>query len=240
MTTQQLIVQDMGGFHNANLEATRARLIRGGSYKKQRVILIIPAIKPIPPKVYLSHCSLIFPPNQPVVRILAEGMEVGDSYSQAIANVLSHPYLSEFEYICTIEADNCPPNDGVLKLIERMENHPEMSAISGLYYTKFCGGVAQIWGSPQQDPVFNCRPQLPVPGELVEAYGIGMGFALWRTSMFKDARLPRPWFKTNASKNGVGTQDLHFASEIRKFGYRLGVDCDVKVGHYDFENDMMW
>lgn len=234
-----LIIQDFGGKHNENLETSRARLIKGASWKKQRIILILPADALIPTKVALSHWNLIFPPNQGVIRILAQGMEVGDAYSSAIENVLAHPDLSQWEYILTLEHDNMPPNDGVLKLIEQMEAHPEYACIGGLYFTKGEGGVAQIWGDPN-DPITNFRPQLPVPGQLVECCGTGMGFNLFRMSMFKDEKLRKPWFQTQASKNGVGTQDLAFWADARKYGYRCAIDCSITVGHYDLQNDMVW
>jgi hypothetical protein len=240
-----LIIQDFGGRGNEDVEATRARLLQGSSWKRQRTIMVIPASNLIPAKVYLSHCNLIFPPNNGVVRMLALGMEVGDAYSQAIANILAHPELGQWEYLLTVEHDNCPPPDGVLNLIKRLEERPEFDAISGLYYTKGEGGVAQIWGSPQQDPVINYRPQPPQPGQLVEAYGLGMGFCLYRLSMFRDDRIPRPWFRTKAGADGVGTQDLAFWGEARKYGHRCAVDCACPVGHYDFDGkfgppDTMW
>jgi len=240
----QLVMQDMGGVHNADLEQTSARLMKGNSWKKQRVIVILPAADSIPAKVALSHWNLAFPPNNGVVRILAQGMEVGDAYSTAIQNILATPQLAEFEYILTIEHDNAPPPDGVLKLIKRMDEHPELACIGGLYFTKGEGGVAQIWGDIN-DPMMNFRPQVPVPGQLVECYGTGMGFNLWRMSMFKDDRLRKPWFHTQADASGVGTQDLYFWSDARKYGYRCAIDCDVRVGHYDLNGsfgppDMMW
>jgi hypothetical protein len=235
-----LIVQDFGGAHNGNLTQTRARLIRGASWKKQRIIVVIPAGASIPAKVSLSHWNLIFPPNQGIVRILAQGLEVGEAYSTAIDQVLAHPDLGTWEYLLTLEHDNCPPSDGVLKLAERLEGHPELACVGGLYFTKGEGGVAQIWGDPK-DPVLNFRPQLPDPdGGLVECCGTGMGFNLWRLSMFKDVRLNRPWFRTIAGKEGVGTQDLHFWGDARKYGYRCAIDCSVKVGHYDSVTDIVW
>ncbi len=230
---------DVGGAHNKDLETTRARLIKGASWKKQRVVVILPSADMISAKVALSHWNLIFPPNNGVVRILAQGMEVGDAYSSAIEQVLAHPDLSQWEFILTIESDNMPPSDGVIKLIAQMEAHQELACIGGLYFTKGEGGVCQIWGDPK-DPVLNFRPQLPVPGQLVECCGCGMGFNLWRLSMFKDQKLRRPWFKTIAGKEGVGTQDLYFASDARKCGYRFAVDCDVRVGHHDHATDTTW
>jgi len=235
----QLVIQDFGGAHNADHQRTVSRLIKGGSWKKQRIVVVIPAGDSIPAKVALSHWNLAFPPNNGVMRILAQGMEVGDAYSTTIEQVLAHPELSQWEYLLTIEHDNAPPNDGVIKLVEQMEAHPELSCIGGLYFTKGENGVAQIWGDPR-DPVLNFRPQLPVQGQLVECCGTGMGFNLWRLSMFKDPKLRRPWFKTVAGKEGVGTQDLYFASDARKYGYRFAVDCSVLVGHYDLATDQMW
>lgn len=227
---------DFGGKHNADPNGTSARLLKGASWKKQRVIVILPAADLIPAKVALSHWNLAFAPNNGVVRILAQGMEVGDAYSTAIQGVLDHPELSKWEYILTIEHDNTPPQDGVIRLLEQMEAHPEFACIGGLYFTKGYGGVAQIWGDPK-DPVMNFRPQMPDPmGGLVECCGTGMGFNLWRLSMFKDPKLRKPWFFTQ-TKNGVGTQDLVFWGDARKHGYRCAIDCSVKVGHYDLRGD---
>lgn len=237
--TPQLIAQDFGGLHNKDLTKTGARLLRNGSYKRQRTIVVIPAIAPVPPKIVLSWTSLIFPPNNGVFRIIGEGMEVGDCYSNAIANVLTHPELSTWEYLLCIETDNAPPNDGVLQLIKDLEEHPELAAVGGLYFTKGEEGVAQIWGDPR-DPLVNYRPQVPQPETVQECCGLGQGFTLFRLSMFKDERLRRPWFKTVAGKEGVGTQDLYMWSDARKYGYRCAVDTRVKVGHYDYSTDVMW
>lgn len=236
----EIVFQDFGK-HNTKILDSTARIIKGKSWKKTRVILVIPATDMIPAKVYLSHCSLMFPPNQAAHRILALGQEVGEAYSNCIQAILDHEELCTWEYILTIEHDNAPPPDGLLKLIEQMENHPEFACIGGLYWTKGEGGVPQLWGSPEQDPILNFRPQAPIPGKLMEVYGTGMGFNLWRMDIFKDARIKKPWFKTKASKEeGMGTQDLAFWSEARKYGYRCAIDCNVLVGHYDSTTDIMW
>jgi hypothetical protein len=235
----QLIIQDFGGAHNGNEEATRARLIKGGSWKRQRVAMIMPADTMIHSKVALSLWNLIFPPNNGVIKILAQGMEVGDAYSQAISQILAHPQLKDFEFILTVEHDNSPPPDALLKLLEDLEEHPEFCCVSGLYYTKGEGGCAQIWGDPA-DPVLNFRPQVPKPDSLQECVGVGMGFSLWRTSVFKDERLAKPYFKTEKGAGGVSTQDLWWWTQNRKWGYRCAVDTRVKVGHIDPSSGFIW
>ena len=224
-----LTLYDGGGLHNADLAKTHSRLLQGASWKKQRIVVVIPAAATIPTKVALSHWNLGFPPNQGVVRIAAEGYEVGEAYSTAIKSILDHPDLKDWEYILSIEHDNLVPADGVVKLVKRMEEHPELDCISGLYYTKGPEGCAQIWGQIS-DRIVNFRPQPPDPnGGLVECYGTGMGFALWRISMFKDPKLRQPWF---ATKDGC-TQDLYFWTDATRHGHRCAVDCSVKVGHFD-------
>lgn len=232
--------QDIG-FHNANLAQTHSRLLADGSWKKQRLIVVLPAGAHISTKVHLSHWNLAFPANQPVLRLATQDMEIGKAYTDVIQSILGNPDLRDWEYLLTIEHDNLPPPDGAIRLIRQMEAHPEFAAIGGLYFTKGFEGVAQIWGDAK-DPVLNFRPQLPdVNGGLVECCGTGMGFTMFRLSMFKDERLRRPWFE---SKDGC-TQDLYFWNDAKKNGYRCAIDCSVKVGHYDHEGkfgipEMVW
>ncbi len=238
----QLVVSDLSGYHNADVEKSTARLISGGSWKKQRVIVLLPAADLVPAKCALSWWNLAFPPNNGAVKWLCLGMEVGDAYSTAIEQILAHPEIKDWEYLLTVEHDNAPPADGLIKLIEGLEQHPELAAISGLYWTKGEGGCPQCWGDVN-DPTPNYRPQLPPAHDEIKEYvGLGMGFCLFRLSMFKDNRLRKPWFKTINGKDGhgIGTQDLYAWSDFRKNGYRCAVHGGVKVGHYDVAADMMW
>lgn len=236
MTRPNIIVQDFAGFHNGEFEQGRSRVLEGGSWKRQRIVVVIPSGESLPAKVALAIWNLGFPPNNPVMRVLAIGTEVGEAYSAAVEGILNEPSLADWEYMLTIEHDNLGRPDSVLKLLARMEAHPEIHAISGLYFQKGEGGYPQIWGDPR-DPLPNFRPQPPVNGELVECCAIGMGFTLWRLSMFKDGRLRRPWFQTQ--QQPMMSQDLFFWDDAREKGYRCAVDCGVKVGHMDI-NGFVW
>jgi hypothetical protein len=238
----QLVAVDYGK-HNQDLQASITRVKGTAAWKKLDTIVIIPAAGTVPTKAVASWMNLYSPPNNQLFRLWAIGMEVGEAYSQAIQNILDHPDLSKFKYILTIEHDNIVPPDGLIKLLERMEAHPEYDCIGGLYWLKGEGGHAQIWGDPR-DPATNFRPQPPIPGQLVECCGTGMGFNLWRLSMFADPDLRRPWFKTQ-TEGGIATQDLYFWADARRHGYRCAVDCSIHVGHYDLEGkfgpaDMVW
>jgi hypothetical protein len=236
----QILSSYVGGKHASELYATIQRLEKEKSYKDLSCIVLIPALGTVPTRAVASWWNIIFPPNQKVVKMFAMGMEVGEAYSNTIKTIIDHPDLSKFKYLVTIEHDNVIPADGVLNLLRRIEDNPEYAAISGLYFTKGESGQPQIWGDPKQFPM-DFKPQKPIPGELVECNGIGMGFSVWKLDIFKDEKLQKPWFKTLQSKeDGVATQDLYFWTHARKHGYRCAVDCSVLVGHYSVEEDIVW
>jgi len=237
LETQVISESDLGR-HNTD-PASLSRFVEGATWKKQRTIMLLPSAPMVPAKCALSWMNLIVPPNQGFIRWLLLGDEVGVAYSNAIDVVLAHPELRQWEYILTVEHDNTVPPDGLLKLIAQMEKHPELDCIGGVYWTKGEGGCPQLWGDPT-DPVLNFRPQPPRPGELVEVCGTGMGFNLFRVSMFRDGRIPKPFFETKAGIDGVGTQDLAFWTKARGAGYRCAIDCSVLVGHHDAATGVTW
>lgn len=237
------IVSPDAGYHNSNLDATIRRVNATSSWKKLDTIMLIPAGGSIPTKVAMALWNLYAPPNNNFFRMACVGMEVGEAFSTAIQNILDHPQLQNYKYILTCEHDNIPAPDALVKLLAQMEAHPEFACIGGLYFTKGMGGVAQIWGDPS-DTQINFRPQTPIPNALQECCGTGMGFNVWRLSMFKDPNLRKPWFKTQ-TEGGVSTQDLYFWSDARKHGYRCAIDTSVSIGHYDLEGkfgapDTVW
>lgn len=228
------------GHNNENIEAMRMRLENSGSYKDLSTIIICPTRGVIPAKVVQSWMSLIRPMNQKVIGpLFAIGMEVGAAYEAMFEMVLNNPEFSKWKYICTIEEDNVPPPDGLLKLYENMDR---FDVIGGLYWTKGELGQPMIYGDPGVMPK-NFIPQVPRPNQIQPANGLGMGFNLFKIDMLK--KIPRPWFKTlqeydRQSGSRVYTQDLYFYEKAAKEGFRFACDTRVLVGHYDIERDMMW
>lgn len=239
----QIISADFGGKHNADMAGSMSRLEKAGYYRDLSTVIVIPSLGSVPTRIVASWWSLMTAPNQKVVRLFPTAMEVGAAYTAAVEMILGNPELAKFKYMLTMEHDNAPPADGLLKLLEQMEAHPEYDCIGGLYWTKGEGGVPQIWGNPMEP--LNFKPMMPKPGELVECCGTGMGFNLFRLSMFTDQRIPKPWFRTVAEMvPGKGaamyTQDLSFWEAARKHGHRCAIDCSVLVGHLDPVADVMW
>lgn len=234
------------GFHNENWSASQTRLTRGNTYRDLSTICIIPTRGVIHARVLQSWFGLMPPMNQKFMRLFVVGDEVGQAYSNTIEQILADKHLSTWKYIMTLEEDNVPPPDGLLKLYEAIEggvNGQKYDGVGGLYWTKGYGGQPMIYGNPQEHPK-NFVPQLPLPDTMHECNGLGMGFNLFRLKMFKDDRLRRPWFKTEQSYlAGQGTrgfsQDLYFYENAGAY-YRFACDTRVKVGHFDANADIMW
>jgi len=183
--------------------------------------------------------ALMRPMNQPFVGpIFIEGDEVGIAYQKAFDMVLEHPELRKFKYVLTVEEDNLPPSDGLMKLYESIEKGYD--CIGALYWTKGEAGQPMIYGDVNVMPR-NFVPQVPRPDALQPCNGLGMGFNLWRLESFQIVldRMPKPWFKTVQEKGQQFTQDLWFYNEAAKHGFRVACDTRVKVGHLD-EKGIVW
>lgn len=230
-----IVIPDLQGFHNDNTDAAQERM-HGGRFRDFSTVCISPAIKPVPPRVVHAWMNMRKPPNTMYLHIMAEGMEVGQAYSHAVDTILRHEKLSEAKYILTLETDNAPPMNGLVDLLFALDDHPEYCAMSGLYWTKGEGGVPQCWGHP--DTPGNFYPWIPPKKSIVQCNGIGMGFALWRTELFRDVRIEQPWFETTI--NDGETQDINFANKIGPLGYKIAMNTNVLVGHWDEETRRMW
>lgn len=230
------------GLHNADLAATIERLNKGKTYQDLSTVIVCPTRGMIPDRVVQAWMQLMRPMNQKVIGpIFFRGYEVGEAYNMAVEFILSNPELSKWKYMLTIEEDNLPPPDGLLKLYEHMD---EYDVVGGLYWTKGEGGQPMIYGDPAAE-AFNFIPQAPKPDTIQPANGLGMGFNLFKIDMFKNPELKRPWFVTlqEYSTQGGGrsyTQDLYFYENAGKLGYTFACDTRVKVGHLDPASDVIW
>lgn len=179
------------------------------------------------------------PMNQKIFGpLFIEGKEVGAGYQAAVEMILGHPELSKWKYLLTIEEDNCPPPDGLLKLYENID---KFDCVAGLYWTKGEAGQPMIYGDVRSMPK-NFIPQMPRPDTIQECNGLGMGFNLFKLDMFR--KMKPPWFRTvqEVTQGGARayTQDLWFFENAGREGFRFACDTRVKVGHYDAQSNMMW
>lgn len=228
---------EQGGVLNPHQSA---KIIEGNTYRDLSTIIIIPTRGMIHCKAVGAWWSLLTPMNQKSTKVFAVGMEVAEAYNNMVEQILANPELCKWKFILTLEEDNLPPPDGLLKLYENMDKY---DVIGGLYWTKGEGGQPMIYGEGKEGSL-HFRPQPPTQ-DIQKCDGLGMGFTLFKMDIFKDARIEKPWFKTcNDWDPGVGikvyTQDLYFFEKIRKIGYTVACDTRVKVGHLDPTTEIVW
>ena len=238
------------GYHNADLDASVQRLVRGQTYKNLSTIWLTPIRKPrecpcgckvivypgFHSKVMSSWMALQRPMNQPFIGpLFFEGDEVGIAFQKGFEMVLDHPELSKWKYILTVEEDNLPPIDGILKLYEAIQQGYD--AVGGLYWTKGPAGQPMCYGDPKVMPR-NFVPQVPIPDTVQHCNGLGMGFNLYKMEMFK--KMPRPWFKTVQEPGKTFTQDLWFYNNAGAAGFKFACHTGCKVGHLDVNTGQVW
>lgn len=239
MNKPEIIIGGDHGFHNKDLAVAADRIRNGKGYRDLSTVCVIPTRGQIPARVVEAWMGMATPMNQPFVRMFISGLEVGEAYERALDVILQHEMLREFKYLLTLEEDNIPPPDGIIRLFNSVD---EFQIVGGLYWTKGEGGQPMIYGDPQRALAFN--PQIPVPDKIQECNGVGMGFTLFDMRLFTEGKIERPFFKTvQAVHEGqlqLGTQDLYFMGKARRAGYRVASDNRVRVGHYDAGRGIVW
>jgi len=235
----RILGENTVGKHNDNLEDSIQRIDKSRMYENLSTIIICPTRGMFPTRVVQSWMKLLRPVNQVVAGpIFAEAMLVDDAYNGMIEYILNNEYLKTFKYILTIEEDNLPSPDGLLRLYEGMGDY---DVIGGLYWSKSEDGFPMIFGNPEKEG-FDVAAQTPVLNTLQHANGLGMGFTLFKLDMFK--KIEKPWFKTVQKSDETGdelmTQDLYFFKKAKEKEFKVACNTGVLVGHFDFKEDKVW
>ena len=241
MKPEIIVPYNIGGM-NADLKKAQDRLTASKSYKDLSTVIITPTRggRSLCPRFVSAISGLMRPMNQQVCGpIFMSGMEVGHAFNSAIEMILGNPQLSRFKYLLTVEDDNIPPPDGLLKLYESIGDY---DVVGGLYWTKGEAGQPMIYGNPKISPL-NFIPQQVVSDSTQHCNGLGMGFNLFKMEIF--SKIEKPWFETKQTWNpneGVKcyTQDLWFYERLARQGFKVACDTRVRVGHLDVDNDQLW
>lgn len=224
-----IIIENYEGKNNS--DERYAKFKESGLYRNMSTVWVTPTRGTCSTRVAFSWMNVIGGWNSQVAKMCVEGAEVGYAYNQALIQIFAHPQLKDFKYLLTVEEDNTPPPDGLLKLLETIQQY---DAVGGLYWTKGEDGVPMIWGDAKEPNTY--VPQ-PVTGDVQQCNGLGMGFTLFRLDMFKNPGFKfGEWFKTG---DGM-TQDLYFFKRAAELGYKFASDNRVKVGHFDCNSGVIW
>ncbi|OGM05628.1 hypothetical protein A2125_00440 [Candidatus Woesebacteria bacterium GWB1_43_5] len=237
---QITFVQNQGR-HNIDLGLSRERLKTAKSSEDLSTICIIPNSGAIPTKAAQYWLTLASPMNQKFLHLMINGREKNIVYNSTIAQILSDPISSPCKYILTMEENIVPPVDGLLKLFENIGKY---DVVGGLIWQTGIENVhPMVYGQPEAIPA----NFLPIPIEkdqVIPCRGLSTGFTLFKADIFRDPRVPAPWFRTNvfaeAGSKKSRIPDMCFFENIMRFGYKVACDTRVRVGNIDAENSIVW
>src|SRR5271156_6435833 len=117
------------GEHNADPDSS-FRMLNSNTFRDLSTVWVTPSPdgKLDAQVVFQSWLSMLMPLNQKVMRLVVANGEVGKAYEAAVEMILRDPI--QWKYMLTLETDNLPPREGLLKLYEAIE---QFDAVGGLY-----------------------------------------------------------------------------------------------------------
>jgi hypothetical protein len=229
-------IANISGEHNTNIAESKSRIVKSNTYRELHTVWVTPTInhRLDDQVVFQSWMSVAVPPNQKFSRVCIANAEVGDAYNAAVELILNDS--TPWKYMLTVEADNLPPSNGLMKLIESVDKY---DVVAGLYWMKGPNGTPHIYGDPSKPGTW--APQVPLEDTVQPCNMTAMGFTLFNVDIFR--KMPKPWFKSSGPEDhDQFTQDGYFFQKAHDLGLnlRVAVDTRVKVGHIDFETRKIW
>lgn len=144
------------------------------------------------------------------------------------------------DFMIFLDADMVHPKETIPRLLEHMlVTVPDAGAVSVLYHVKspkrgYCP-VSGMFSDGKGDSTNYIAQGVASPG-LHQVDVVGMGGVIIRRDALE--AIPRPWFKyqldESSKDKNLGptvTEDMHFCQEMKKRGFPIYVDNDLKAGH---------
>jgi len=236
-----------------NIKKDLTTYVNLNSYQNKSIVCVIPTRGSVDVQIVDSWFKLITPVNHNFTKLFMANGRVDDAYNTGIQLILNDPKLSSSRFLLTMEDDNLPPPDGIIKLVESFLKHEQSGdkywAISGVYWTKpsrDCIEHAPIaWGCPHTGEWNMDVPPISEDENITQCCLIPQGFTLYDLDLFR--KIEYPWFKTVEHKPEQDidwtpgeTQDSYFFKKVWDAGYKVGVRGDVQVGHIDSQTRQIW
>lgn len=206
--------------------------VQPSDYKLKLVIGIPFSGRYVPPEWALAVHSLILPMNtrSSMVGINCSRHPDGKlTREQARETLADIAIQSKSQYLLMLDDDTEPPPETVVRLLKVLDEHPECTAIGGIYPRRGTG-----------EPMVFLRPNMGCHwtwkvGDIFtsDELEIGTGCLMIRTELFQ--RLPKPWFrdlntidevaaagmshpddKVDGVERGAMTDDIYFCRTIHR------------------------
>ena len=196
-------------------------------FENVQIVIATPSVRAeVPMLFYQSVMAMVLKTREKYPNMKFATLTTGNTYvHQARQNMVNSFLEKKADYMLWIDDDNIPPEDGLIKLLER-----EKDIVSGLYFKRRPPYEPLIMMKRRQGIGSERRADIFRDGatELLQIHSTGFGFILIKREVLEKMREARmPHF---SMKVGLG-EDIWFCVQAQGAGYDIWLDPTVEVGH---------
>jgi GT2 family glycosyltransferase len=154
-------------------------------------------------------------------------IQVGGYKSPAMNRLVREAQEGGFDFLMSIDNDMIFPDDGITKLIDH-----DKDIVGAAYNVR----GNSITGNPLESTIKIADKNgkriatTQIPKHLFKAWALGLGFTLFKTSVFD--KVEAPWFEESESVEGeFGTEDVVFCEKAQKAGIEVWCNPSIEMGH---------
>jgi predicted SAM-dependent methyltransferase len=165
---------------------------------------------------------------------------VGRPIAEARNELMEAAIQNGADFLFMIGDDVLCPGDTIIRMLQRMWDNPQISMITGMYWTKGWPTQPYIWKGIQRGPYLDWKY-----GEFFQIDFAGCDCLLIRLSD-EIKQLGPDWFSTswrwNAEDNPMqlATEDFYFYTKAREAGIKLYCDSTIQCIHEDRNSGMQF
>ncbi|MDZ4250915.1 MAG: methyltransferase domain-containing protein [Candidatus Nanopelagicales bacterium] len=165
---------------------------------------------------------------------------VGKPIAQARNELMQAAFANKADFLFMLGDDVLAPADTIIKMLHRMWDDPNLSLLTGMYWTKHWPAQPYIWRGVQRGPYMDWKY-----GEFFELDYAGCDCLLIRLTDEMKALGPE-WFSTDWKWDRadgpamIATEDFFFYTKTRKAGIKLWCDSTVQCIHEDRNSGMQF
>jgi hypothetical protein len=140
-------------------------------------------------------------------------------------NLVEQAFESDCTHILMLDTDQRYPRDTIARLFAH-----EKKIVRAQVHRRYPPFDPILLVSDDQGRYQHIPDEEWVRGGLIEVDATGVcACGLFDMEVFEN--VAHPWFETRNGPHGVVGEDVHFCEKAREAGYKIYVDCDLKVGH---------
>ena len=162
---------------------------------------------------------------------------VGRPIAEARNTLMQQAIACNAEFLYMHGDDVLAPGNTLSAMLTRMRNHPEISLLTGVYWTREWPTSPYLWRGMQRGPYLDWKA-----GELVQVDYAGCDALMIRLTDEIKALGP-DWFSTTwlwepdqAAPSDMATEDFYFYTRCRDAGIKLWADTGLQCIHEDRNN----